>query len=217
LLHAIKALRAGGVTDVVVVTGYKAETIAVPGVATRHNPDFARTNMVASLFSAEDVLDGDDVLVVYGDIVFAPRIIRALAADDAPISVAVNRRWLELWSIRMPDPLADAESLVVDAADNLVEIGKRTPSLDRIQGQYAGLIHISPAALPAVRRFWHSLDPERLFDGRPPTQMFMTSFLQEIADHLMPVHAVWFDGGWAEIDTPEDLLAYERLPVDFFD
>src|SRR6185436_13431111 len=74
LVHLLEILRKGGVDDVTVVTGYRADAVAALGVPTRHNPDFASTNMVGSLFCAEDLLEGDDVLVVYGDILFRPSV-----------------------------------------------------------------------------------------------------------------------------------------------
>ena len=39
----------------------------------------------------------------------------------------------------------------------------------------------------------------------------MTSFLQHVIDHVSPVAAVPCDGGWLEIDTLDDLSAYESL------
>jgi choline kinase len=168
LAHAVEALRRGGVTDVAVVTGYRADRIAALapelGVVMRHNSRFASTNMVASLFCAEDLMQDDDLLVVYGDIVFRPAIVASLREDDAPFAVAVNVRWRELWALRMRDPLVDAETLKLDAAGHIVEIGKTPRSYDEVQGQYMGLIRIGRDALPAVRAFYHSLDRGGTFD-----------------------------------------------------
>ncbi len=50
-------LRAGGVNDITVVSGYRADQIAAAGFATCVNPRFAVTNMIATLFSAEHLMD----------------------------------------------------------------------------------------------------------------------------------------------------------------
>lgn len=213
--HILLALRKADVTDITVVTGYRAESIIARGIPTRYNPDYASTNMVYSLFCAEDLMEGDDVLVVYGDIVFRPALVRALCEDEASIAVAVNTRWRELWKLRMSDPLIDAETLKLDADGNIVELGKKACSYAEIQGQYTGLIRIASKVLPQVRAFYHGLDQTRLYDGKDFRNMFMTSFLQEIIDNLMPIHAVLVDGGWIEIDSVKDLSAYERLPEGF--
>ncbi|MBI4616303.1 MAG: phosphocholine cytidylyltransferase family protein [Planctomycetes bacterium] len=216
LEQILGALTAAGIRDVVVVTGYRGDEIAALGVPTRPNPDFAATNMVHSLFCAQDWME-DGALVVYGDIVFRSSIVRALLEDPAPLAVAVNRRWRELWELRMADPLTDAETLRMDGQGRIVEIGKKPRSLDEVEGQYAGLIRMSGDAARRVRNFYHGLDTRRLYDGKDFRNMYFTSFLQEIADRLMPIQAVPFDGGWVEIDSLSDLAAYERLPADFFD
>jgi len=214
--HILFALHETGIADITVVTGYRDDAVVARGIPTRHNPEFASTNMVRSLFCAEDLLEGDDVLVVYGDIVFRSALAHALSQERAPISVAVNTQWRELWQLRMSDPLADAETLKLDAKGNIVELGKKARSYEEIQGQYTGLIRIAREALPRVRAFYHALDQTRLYDGKNFHNMFMTSFLQEIIDHLMPIKAVLVGGGWVEIDSIEDLLAYEKLPEGFF-
>jgi choline kinase len=212
----LSALRAAGITDVAVVTGYRAETIRDRGLTTRHNPDFASTNMVHSLFCAEDLLDGD-VLIVYGDILIRPGLLRTFCDSSAPIAVAVNTQWRDLWALRMEDPLADAETLKLDQDGYIRELGRKASSYAEIEGQYMGLIRIARDALPKVRAFYHSLDRARRYDGKDFRNMFMTSFLQEIIDRLMPIRAVLLGGGWLEIDSIDDLSAYDALPGDYLD
>lgn len=209
--RAVASLAAAGIDDVAVVTGYRADLIAARGLVTRHNPAFERTNMVHSLFCAEDLMAGDDLLIVYGDIVFHPRLVTALADSDAPIALAVNTRWRELWERRMDDPLADAETLKLDPDGNIVELGKRPQGYDDVEGQFTGLIRIGREALGAVRDFYHALDRSAVYDGKDFDNMYMTSFLQAIIDRLMPVRAVPVAGGWLEIDSLDDLKASEAL------
>ena len=52
------ALRRAGVSDITVVTGYRADQVAALGFATVHNDRFRETNMVASLMCARALLDG---------------------------------------------------------------------------------------------------------------------------------------------------------------
>ncbi len=212
MAHAIDALAQCGIQDVTLVCGYKPDQLAAFGLRMRHNPDYATTNMVHSLFCAEDLLEGDDVLVVYGDIVFRPRLVSSLVDEDAFISVVVDRSWKRLWEMRMGDPLADAETLRLDPRGFIREIGKRPRSYEEIEGQYVGLIRFSRDALPLIRGFWHNLDPDGAHDGRRPAQMYMTSFLQALVDAGHPAKAACVDGGWIEFDTLEDVDAYQANP-----
>ncbi len=212
LTWQVGALRRAGVTDVTVVTGYKAERIEALGLATRHNARYATTNMVTSLMSARDLLDGrDDVIVGYGDLVYESRVIAAAAAFDAPLAVTVDREWKRLWQLRMADPLDDAETLRIDGDGNLVELGRRPSSLEEIEAQYMGIIAIRADAAKEIVSFYDALPEEGPYDGRDRDNMYMTSFLQQLIDHRVPVHAVVVDGGWLEIDTAAELDGYESL------
>jgi len=215
IAQALTSLRAAGVTNVSAVGGWKAETLEPLGIPIHLNPRYDRTNMVASLMCARDWLPGDDVLVVYGDILFHPRAIRALMAEKAGVTIAVNTRWRELWEARMADPLSDAETLEMDATGNVTGIGKRPTSYAQVQGQYMGLIKFSHEAVPRVLGFYDRLDRSARYDGKDFDNMYMTSFLQAITDRLEPVRAVRVDGGWMEVDSHEDLEVAERRGAEF--
>jgi choline kinase len=206
------ALRAAGVTDITVVTGYCADAIAALGYATVHNPNYQTTNMVVSLMCARALLDGaDDVVVCYGDLLYEPRHIESLAASDAPVAITVDRQWRRLWDLRMEDPLRDAETLRLDATGNVVELGRKPRSYADIEGQYMGLIRISAGFAGQFVQAYDSLDPDGTYDGRDRDQMYMTAFLQLLIDRVTPVAAVLVDGGWLEVDTTQDLDTYEAL------
>jgi choline kinase len=83
--RSFAALRGAGVADVVLVTGYRAEdyhaflAASAPHVRTRHNPDFARTGSLHSLWLARDAVPGD-LLLLESDLLFEPRALTALLA-----------------------------------------------------------------------------------------------------------------------------------------
>lgn len=208
----LDALARAGVEDVCVVTGYRSELVAERGLRTVRNPDYARTNMVASLMCARECLDGsDDVLICYGDIVYEPRLVEALAAPASPVTVAVDVDWRRLWELRMADPLADAETLRFDDRGLVAELGRVPSSYDDIEGQYVGLIAVQAAFAPDLVRAYDSLDPEGCYEGRNRDKMFMTAFLQHLIDTGTPVGAARVSGGWLEVDTVDDLAVYEEL------
>lgn len=205
LLHYTLAnAREVGIEDVVIFSGYKAEAIKAQGASFVLNSRYESTNMVYTLFCGENHLD-DDILISYGDIVYTPEVLRSMVEAPNSFSVAVDTEWRQLWNLRMEDPLEDAESLKLDESGNVIELGKKPLSVQEIQGQYIGLIKIRKELLPHISQFYHSLDRNRLYDGRSFDGMFMTSFIQLLIDSGMPVTAVKIRGGWFEIDTPSDL------------
>ncbi len=211
----LRALRAAGIDDITIVTGYRVEMIEPLGIATRHNPAFATTNMVASLMCARDRFDGaDDVLIAYGDIVYEPRIVTAMLEPVRPISVAVDMEWRALWELRMSDPLADAETLRIDAAGCITELGRVPNSYADIEGQYLGLIAVRADFAGELIGRYDILDPEGSYEGRTRDAMFMTVFLQLFIDGGTAVGSVPVRRGWIEVDTIEDLAVYEQLLAD---
>jgi len=210
--YQLDALQAAGIEDVTIVTGYRSECLDRYGRSTRRNPDYATTNMVASLMCAADLLDGsDDVLIAYSDIVYEPRVVSELCRCPEPLSTTVDRDWLRLWRVRQEDPLADAETLRLDGQGDIIEIGRKPGSLDEIEAQYMGLILARADAARTLAAIYRGLDPAALYDGRPRQRMFMTSFLQWLVDHGWPVRGVPVSGGWLEVDSVADLSVYESL------
>lgn len=212
LEYQIEALEAAGISNITIVTGYRAEQIARYGRPTRHNPAYATTNMVASLMATADLLDGrDDVLIAYSDIVYEPRVVAELCRCPAFLSTTVDRQWLRLWQLRCDNPLADAETLKLDGSGNIIEIGRKTASYADIEAQYMGLILARAEIAGVLPVIYDGLDPVRLYGGKPKPSMYMTSFLQWLIDHGRSVRAVPVDGGWLEVDSAADLALYERL------
>lgn len=209
--RARDSLAAAGITDLWVVAGHRADLISAAGYRTVINDRFDRTNMVASLFAARHLIDGGrDLLVVYGDIVFEPRVVRAVAGSEALLAIAINGDWQALWSARMDDPLADAETLKVRGG-LVTEIGKKPRALSDIEGQYMGLIRLRADAALEFCRAYDEMDRHALYDGVGFEQLYMTSFLQALIDAGWPVAAVEVNGGWLEVDTVQDLRLYEDL------
>lgn len=127
LHHQINVLRSAGLQDIVVVGGYYSEKIQAENIKIIVNQNFNSTNMVATLFCAEDhMIDGEDLLITYGDIIYEEKILKSLMASTAPISVSIDQDWERLWKIRMDDPLSDAETLKLKNEVYIEEIGKKT-------------------------------------------------------------------------------------------
>ena len=62
----LSVLRSEGVADISLIGGYRSDMLKRPGLRLEMNPRYAETNMVWTLFSAEQALQGDLVLA-YGD------------------------------------------------------------------------------------------------------------------------------------------------------
>jgi phosphoenolpyruvate phosphomutase len=89
LQRQVDALRAGGIRDFVVVTGYKDASVIINDVAKVRNANYAETGEAASLALARKSLSSACV-VAYGDIVYRPFILSMLMEKEADIVVIVD-------------------------------------------------------------------------------------------------------------------------------
>jgi len=202
-----------GLTDIHILSGYRSDQIEERGLATLINPDYATTNMVATLFCGASLMTGEeDVVISYGDIVFEPPVLEKLLASDSPLSIVSDQEWERFWSLRMENPLDDAETFKTDADGRVVELGLKPTSRHEVQGQYIGLIKVRA---DVVKRFVE--EGEKLKDegeevrGRDFASMYMTDFLQHLIDVGLEAKAVPIENGWLEVDTVEDLRHYEKM------
>jgi L-glutamine-phosphate cytidylyltransferase len=205
----IAALRHGGVDEIGVVRGYRAEMIDLPGLSYFANERWAETNMVMSLAAAAPWLRSGPVIVSYADIFYRGELVRGLAAAPGQLVITYDRAWRRLWARRFADPLADAETFRIDATGQLLEIGGKTARIEDIQGQYMGLFKFTPAAWTTVESLLGTLDEAIR------KRLDVTGLLRRLlAGNEVPISTFGTDGQWGEIDNPEDVALYRNMVRD---
>lgn len=214
--YQIDALHKEGIKDIRVATGYKAEKIDALKLPTYYNKRYAQTNMVESLFAAKNFLveaskKKEDLILSYGDIIYEDKNLKRILSSEADISLMIDKGWKSLWSLRNDNPLEDAETYKEDIDLNILEVGKKPKSLEEIQGQYTGLIKVTPNGIETILNHYQKLDKNKIYDGKDFPNMYMTSFLQSLIDTNINIKAVHVEHGWLEIDTVSDLELYTDL------
>lgn len=200
----LAVLASEAILPIILIGGYRIEMLKRSGIELRVNPRYAETNMVWTLFCAEDDLEGD-VLLCYGDIVYSQEILRALLQSKADIAVAIDLDWESYWRARNEDPLEDAETLKLAADGRILEIGQKPKSLAKIEGQYMGLMKFSEKGLKILKRTFHEAKSAGNLRGKPLEKAYMTDLLQMMIDQNSRLDAVLVHGGWVEVDTVSDL------------
>jgi choline kinase len=202
----IAALRQGGVSEIGVVRGYRAETIDLPGLTWFTNERWAETNMVMSLAAAAAWLRSGPVIVSYADIFYRGELVRGLTDAPGELVIAYDRAWRRLWTRRFADPLADAETFRIDTAGQLVEIGGKTTRIEDIEGQYMGLLKFTAQAWTTVEALLLTLD------AAIRDRLDMTGLLRRLlAGNELTIGTLGTNGQWGEIDNPEDVALYEDM------
>ena len=203
----LTSLQGADIKDISLVRGYLAETFNFE-LTYFDNNRWNETNMVSSLKTAESWLHNDTCIVSYSDIIYSTDAVKRLKNMPGDIVITYDPKWERLWSIRFDDPLSDAETFRLDG-DRIVEIGNRAKSPKEIEGQYMGLLKFTPAGWQQVTDYLKQVDQEKV------DQMDMTKLLQELIAEDYKIYATPIADKWFEVDSEEDLKAYENINIDF--
>ena len=211
--YTIETMQACGIDDIIIIDGYKSKVLqsylSNDNVRFITNKEFYKTNMVYTLFCAESEMN-DDIIISYADIIYNKDILKQLIKNHHDFVVTIDKNWLELWKLRMNDPLKDAETMKLDDNCNILELGKKPKSYKEINGQYIGLFKISNSIVGRIRKFYHELGKSKYYDGKDYNNMYMTSFIQLIINDGYRVKADIIKGGWLEFDSQDDLTVYKN-------
>ena len=199
----VKTYQECGINDIIIITGHKAEKIKIENVQTIFNKEYATTNMVESLFCAEEEF-GDSIIVSYADIVFEPQVLKRLIAHKSDIAVTVDIDWKEYWIARYGSIWEDAESLVFgEDGKHIIEIGKPNPKLREMDGRYVGLIKFTGEGLKIAKNVYHEVN-RKYWRTENLKKAYMTDLLQSIVDYGAKVDSLKIERGWLEFDIVDD-------------
>jgi len=199
----LAALRLAGVTELAVVRGYRGTDVDREGLTYFENRSWAESNMVASLCCAGEWLRAAPCLLSYSDIVYHPHVLRPLLQAPHEICIAYDQLWHSLWQMRFEHPEHDAESFSV-VKGRLADIGRKRPALESVQGQYMGLLKITPKGWAQIESLLSGLQDADL------RTLDVTSLLRRLLIQGIEIGAVPVQGRWCELDRPEDLELYEK-------
>jgi len=196
----LEAIRAAGIDEIAIVTGYKREMLTGYGLVEFHNPEWATTQMVSSLCCANEWLEANTCIVSYSDIFYEASAVRSLIESKADISLTYDPNWLELWTKRFGDPLLDAETFRLNSDGTLAEIGKKPKNVEEIEGQYMGLLQFTPAGWRTLTEVKEELSNEQ------QKALHMTGALQKLIEvKRKTVLSLAYNGKWGEFDKEVDL------------
>jgi len=211
--HQIEAFRAQGVSEIAVVTGYKADLFEDFGLVTFYNPDYEHSNMLRSLSCAFDWMT-QPTLISYSDIVFSCSIIKQLQDNQSAITISVDSHWWPRYTGRDQHPMTQAELVEVQESGLVTSFGKRN-LVERPEAfaEFIGVLKVDRQGANLLKKAYSELSQEA---GESTAQLekwnnaYLTELLQHIVDTGGEVHASQIDGRWIEIDTPQDLKYAEN-------
>jgi len=206
LQRTVDALVQGGISELVVVTGYRGEMIRhfltahYPQLAIHFidNVDYAHNNNIFSLWMTRPYTDGRDFLLMDSDILFDPAIVGRMVAEPAT-ALALNRHECGEEEIKV----------IVDGAGQVVELSKTCSIRDAV-GESVGIEKIAADYSAALFR-----ELEQMIDGEGLIDIFYERAFERLIPQGHLFHVVdTTDMFSIELDTVDDFQrAKELIPA----
>ena len=207
----IELYREVGIEYIIVVKGFEKDKITYNNIKYYVNEDYDKSNMVESLMSAKEEFD-DDIIVSYSDILFEKSMLEKILKNTNDYVVAVDDNWKKYWKKRYGKVDFDTESMIIDANNNILSLGKENPKVEDIDSRYIGLLKFSKYGINKAKfivdvAYTEYIDKPWKQSGKNIKNAYMTDLLQALIENGEKVKAHRFNGGWIEFDTNED---YEK-------
>ncbi len=188
--------------DILVVGGYKAETITIPDLDVVVNTDWDQTKELSSLHAAMTYLDRP-VVVSYGDILFKNYILLRLLNEPGDIVVSVDANPIRTHSQnRFTDFVRCSRGYDTDYFEEAVSLLEMNPLLspDQANGEWIGLVKFSAEGARHVQAALQELH------GRDDFKALRMNDLFELLIHQgHDIRVVYSNGHWLDIDDLEIL------------
>lgn len=200
LERTMRALASCGVQEAVLIVGHLREQIMdhagrnLGGVRIRYveNPHFKRGNIL-SLWHAREEFN-DDLLLMDGDVLFHPDLLRRLIADRAESGIVVDPGFED----------TGEEMKVVAEAGRALDVSKKITDEPRVAGEHIGIIKLSASdagRFRAILEGFIATGGDSLEYEEALRKLMQQTVLRVVETGGLP---------WVEIDFPEDLERARR-------
>ncbi len=153
LQHQLDAFHVNGITDISVIKGYKKDAINYLGLKYYINDNYRNNNILNSLFYAEEEMD-DEFIASYSDILFGADVVRRLMESEEDIAIVVDEDWKGYYEGRTEHPINEAENVIFDADNNVVEIGKIVNNKEAVNGEFIGMMKCTKRGAEIFKKYW---------------------------------------------------------------
>lgn len=200
LLHIIEGLRAAGVTDVLIVVGYRAEVVrqffgsgAAHGVQITYETQVEQNGTGKVVELAREFVGDDPFVLSYGDILIEPSNYCRLTtlADDTAALVSVKRN----------QDVSQGGAVFVNGRFELIDLREKPLPNEPTSPWYnAGVYTFRPTIFDYTTRL--ELSPRKEYE--------LTGAIRALALSGEKVQAFELTGAWADVRDPEILAQLNR-------
>ena len=215
LERQISLLRQHGINEIFVVTGYQREKHTLKDIEYIFNPRYAETEQLASMMVARTKIS-DDVLIIFGDIVFDEQILQQILVSNDDIGIAIDLDWEKSYNERPDNPKSLADKVLI-YQKKIQQISAKITSLSMKNqqiGEFLGVIKLSRRGSKIMVQKYQELERShkgKFHDASSLEKAKLVDILQELIDSKIEIYTIPITGKWCEIDTPKDLERARKI------
>ncbi len=202
------------VDQIIIITGPNKEKFTVDGFTYVEDVNYQRHDILGSLMEARKHITGD-VMIVYSDIVFDDAVLSKIIESKDDIGIAIDLEWKKSYIGRTDHPHSEAENVVLDTNQNVIEIKKNiSAEPENTVGEFLGIMKMSPRGSEIFVKKFEELEKSHtgMFHNAPSLEKaYLTDMIQELIDSKIIISPIIVSGKWCEIDTLQDLQRARKL------
>ena len=215
LERQISLLRQHAINEIFVVTGYQREKHTLKDIEYIFNPRYSETEQLSSMMVARTKIL-DDILVIFGDIVFDSQILQQILASNDDIAIAIDLDWEKSYDDRPDNPKSLADKVLI-YQKKIQQISAKITSLSMKNqqiGEFLGVIKLSRRGSKIMVQKYQELERShkgKFHDASSLEKAKLVDILQELIDSKIEIYPIPITGKWCEIDTPKDLERARKI------
>ena len=202
LQRLVDEFKKRSVNDITVIAGYKSEALDLNGIDMRLNTRYESTGELYSLACARDKFS-DDMVIIYGDLLFRSYILQDLLEHDGEIVIVVDSLINETEITGAPDyawcDRPDDRSMFMQDV-RLQRVSEEQSQQDPPCGRWTGMMRIRSRG-----RLWL----EQALDELGALPGFDKLTLPDLLNHLTrsgrPVTVHYINGHWLDVNSVNDI------------
>ena len=205
----ILLLRENNIDDIIIVTGYKKEKFTFKNIDCIYNPNFLNCEQAGSLMTARSKFD-DEVLIMFGDILFDEIILQQMLDSKGNIVIAIDKDWKKSYEERYDNPIDKADKVLLKN-NKVIQISAKNIDAEKNNdtGELLGIMKLSPKGSKILIEQYEKLENQQhtgaFHDAESFKKAKFVDILQELISLRIDITPVSIKGKWCEIDTHDDL------------
>ena len=209
----IETFRNNGIKEIIVIVGPHKEKFQLNDVEYVIDKNFHEHEQLSSLMTASKYFQ-NDIVISFGDVIVDNKIMKQIVESTYEFGIAVDLNWEKNYVNRDQHPKSEADNVLFDKEDNVLEIKKNIQKPDSKIGEFAGITKLSKRGSDILLKKFNELKKShngRFHSASSLKQSIIPDMIQELIDSEINVEPIFISGKWGENDTPQHLEIARKL------